>query len=425
LKYRSTSKNKNLIDFKDALFQGLAPDGSLFIPNEIPKYKLKNYYNDFYSIALDIIYPYVKENISQKELKIICKESFNFEVPLKKIEENIYILELFHGPTLAFKDFAARLLARLFSLLNKDKLTILVATSGDTGGAVANGFSGLKGINVVILYPSKRVSEIQELQLTTVKENVKAIEINGSFDDCQKLVKAAFSDIKLRKNIKISSANSINIGRLIPQITYYAWSINQLKSSIKPNFCIPSGNLGNLTGGILAKLGGINIHSFLAATNSNNSLMRFLETGTLTIKPTIKTISNAMDVGNPSNLERINYLYNFDLKKIKNDIKSISINDKLTSKIIKKIKSKYNYILDPHSAVGFASIEKMDFTDKNRPMVIAATAHPAKFKKIIEPIINEEITLPKSIKCLYKKKKRSIKMNSDYNTFKEFLLLNY
>ena len=423
MKYRSILNDKNLVSFSEALFQGLANDGSLFVPNEIPNYNVKKKYVSYFNLAQDIIYPFVKENINLNELKKICVESFNFEVPLKKLDDNIYILELFHGPTLAFKDFAARFLARSFSLLNKNKLTVLVATSGDTGGAVANGFSGVKGINVVILYPSKRVTEIQELQLTRVKKNVKTIEVNGTFDDCQKLVKMAFSDKKLRNNVNLTSANSINIGRLIPQITYYVWAKNKLKESSNPIFCVPSGNLGNLTGGILAKLSGIKIKSFLAATNSNDSLVRYLKKGSFKIESTIKTISNAMDVGNPSNLERIKFLYNFNLNNIKNDIKSISINDSTTIKMIKKIKNKYNYTICPHTAVGLANIEKKKI--KKKPVIYLATAHPLKFKNIIEPIIEEKIELPDSIKSLYEKQKISIEMDPIYDKFKSFLLNNF
>ena len=423
MKYRSILNNNELVSFSDALFQGLAKDGSLFVPNKIPSYSLKKNYVTYHDLAKDIIYPFVKENINHNELDKICEESFNFKVPLKKIDDNIYILELFHGPTLAFKDFAARFLARSFSILNQNKLTILVATSGDTGGAVANGFSGVEGINVVILYPSKRVTEIQELQLTRVQKNVKSIEVNGTFDDCQKLVKMAFSDKKLRNNINLTSANSINIGRLIPQITYYVWAKKKLENLGEPTFCVPSGNLGNLTGGILAKLSGVKIKGFLATTNSNDSLVRYLKNGNFKIESTIKTISNAMDVGDPSNLERIKFLYNFNLNNIKKDLKSTSVNDAKTIKMIKKIKKDYNYTVCPHTAVGLANIENKKW--KNSPVIYLATAHPLKFKNIIEPIIEEKIKLPSSIKSLYKKKKKSISMNPSYENFKNFLLTNF
>ncbi|MAJ44938.1 MAG: threonine synthase [Candidatus Marinimicrobia bacterium] len=425
MKYFSTNLNTEPVNFKEALFKGLASDGGLFMPENIP-YLSKEFFKEkmtYSELATEMIYPFIGEEIDKLSLNEICKSAFNFSVPVVNIHSNLSVLELFHGPTLAFKDFAARFMARLMQYFMQNKneeRTIIVATSGDTGSAVANGFYKLAGINVIILYPSGRVSKIQEQQLTTLGENIKAVEIEGSFDDCQKIVKKAFLDYEIKEKINLSSANSINIARLLPQTVYYAWAWKYLECPKDVIISVPSGNFGNLTGGLFAKRMGLPITKLLASVNSNDIFPNYLNNGFFQSKESVSTLSNAMDVGNPSNFARIQSLYCSEINEIRKDIISTSVSDKLTIKSLLEIKQKYNYLADPHTAVGLYGIKKNIL--KSQMGVVLSTAHHGKFADIIEPIINKKIKLPKQLREALKLPKDSMKIKNKYNDFKSILL---
>lgn len=446
MKLYSTNKKAPLSNLKKAVLEGLPEDGGLFIPQKITKLP-KNFFETiekltFQQIALAISKKLIGKELKDNELKKIIAESLNFDAPLIKIstnsgkENSIYSLELFHGPTLAFKDFGARFMARLISHFMKNsgrKITILVATSGDTGSAVASGFFKVKNIKVILLYPSKKVSKIQEQQLTTMGANITALEIEGTFDDCQKLVKQAFLDKELKKyfqknNDSLGSANSINIARLIPQSFYYFYAYAQLKKLIGPNinppiFSVPSGNLGNLTAGLIAKEMGLPVTRFIAATNSNNTFTKFLKTGKFKPKASIKTISNAMDVGNPSNFARIQELYKNNLNKIRKNIWSKSFSDKETKKAILEVLQKSNYIMDPHGAVAYLGIQAYLNSTKsiNTSGIFLETAHPAKFLDIVESTIKKKVEIPSKLAACLDKEKKSIKLSKKFKEFKRFL----
>jgi threonine synthase len=352
--------------------------------------------------------------------------AFDFPLRIKELNETDSVLELFHGPTFAFKDFAARFMARTMSyfLENKDnELTILVATSGDTGSAVANGFFNVEGINVIILYPSNRVSAIQEKQLTTLGGNITALEIDGSFDDCQRMVKAAFQDHDLRHRLFLSSANSINMGRLLPQSVYYAWAWKQYANNETVIFSVPSGNFGNLTGGLLANRMGVPVEKFIAATNANDTFPHFLSSGTIKNQDAVQTISNAMDVGVPSNLDRIQDLFHDDVNQVKVDISSWSFTDKDTKESIRNIQNEFGYLIDPHTAVGVLGLIKYrNETNSKTKGVVLSTAHPGKFADVIDPIIGNKTALPESLQIAIKKEKNSIKISKQFSDLKEYLL---
>jgi threonine synthase len=425
MKYFSTKLKSDNVSFKEALFNGLAPDGGLYMPEYIPKLK-KDFFNsniEYPELATAIIHPFVKNEISIKSLLNICESAFNFPIPLIQLDDHLQILELFHGPTFAFKDFAARFMARTMQyFMENEKMekTVLVATSGDTGSAVANGFYNVEGIKVIILYPSGRVSKIQEHQLTTLGGNITALEVKGNFDDCQKLVKTAFLDIEIQNQRPLSSANSINIARLLPQSVYHTWA--WMKSNRKKNsvISVPSGNFGNITGGLIAQQMGLPITKFIASVNNNDIFPKYLHSGKYIPQKGKPTLSNAMDVGNPSNFERIKSLFNSDLKKISNKISSVSINDENTSNTIKSIFNKYNYLADPHTAVGIKGFEKN--CTKNETGIVLSTAHPGKFADVIEPILGNKIDIPNQLKKAMTKEIKSIIMSNDYEVFKSFLL---
>ena len=431
MKYRSTNKKIKNISFKDAIFQGLAADGGLFMPERFFGLSLEFIGSlskkEFWEIALEISRKFISE-IPRKDLKKIIKDSFNFEIPLIKLENNLYVLELFHGPTLAFKDFGARFMARVmgyFLKKNKKKIKIIVATSGDTGSAVGSGFYGAPNIKVYILYPRGKVSLLQEKQLTTFGGNIIAVEVGGNFDDCQRMAKAVLSNKKINGNNEFSSANSINFGRLLPQMFYYFWGYAQL---IKPNvisqmlnvvFCVPSGNFGNLTAGLMAKRLGLPATEFIAATNANDVVPQYLKTGKFVSRISRKTISNAMDVGNPSNFTRMLDLYGNSRQKMKKDITGLCITDKETKKTIKSIYDKTGYILDPHTAVAVAAAKKSGI--KN-PIIALATAHPIKFRDIVEPIIKKKIIIPEEIKKAMAKRKKFIAIGNDIKELERILV---
>jgi len=430
MNYYSLNKTAPLVDFKEATIRGLAPDKGLYFPENIPRHEDKffeeiNNYSDE-EITFKMIKPYVGDEIPESDLKRIVSETINFEIPLKKINEHIFSLELFHGPTLAFKDIGARFMSRClgFFVKNKDtKITVLVATSGDTGGAVANGFLNVEGIDVVILYPSGKVSSVQEKQLVTLESNICALEINGTFDDCQQLVKQAFSDKILNERLFLTSANSINVARWLPQQFYYLLAWKQWNDKKNPPvISVPSGNFGNICAGILAHISGLPVKHFIAGCNANKVVPDFLQTQKYQPQKAIATISNAMDVGNPSNFIRILELFNNQFTDLKSVLSSYSVSDEETRKTIKDVFEKENYLLDPHGAVAYNSLQKYLDTHPDEKGYILETAHPVKFYDVVEPVIQQPIPLPGSVKSIMQKEKHSIKMQPDFEMLKEFLI---
>ena len=387
--------------------------------------KLKNL--KIQEIALEVSRPYLSEDLSEEQIINIVENAINFSAPVINLDQTANILELFHGPTLAFKDFGARFMAHLMSaLIHKSgkEITILVATSGDTGSAVAHGFLGVPGIQVIILYPSGKVSEIQEKQLTTMGQNVTALEVEGVFDDCQKLVKQAFLDSDLTGRKNLTSANSINIARLLPQSFYYFYGVGQLlNSKQKVVVAVPSGNFGNLTAGLIAKRMGLPVEQFIAATNANNIVPEYLESGEFSPRPSVATISNAMDVGNPSNFARIQNLYSGDLGKIRKDIWGKSISEEQTRETMREVFEQYGYCLDPHGAVGYKALElfRAEVGSDNIGLVLE-TAHPAKFRDSLDTEVNKAVKTPERLESFLSKEKQSIKMSNSFSEFKEFLI---
>ena len=429
MKYYSTNDKALRMSFKDALFSGMPEDKGLYMPEDIPN--LSNYFKgnnnlSFQEIGYLIASQFIDKELSINDLHEIIENSITFDAPNKYIYDSIFCLELFHGPTLAFKDFGARFMARCmekFIHLNNKMTNILVATSGDTGSAVAHGFYNVEGVNVIILYPKGKVSKIQEKQLTTLDENIYALEIEGTFDDCQRLVKKAFLDKNIKNKINISSANSINIARLIPQSFYYIYSYMQLKDKNKENvFCVPSGNFGNITAGVLAKKMGLPINKFIAATNINDVVPEFFKNNEYNPKPSVATISNAMDVGNPSNMVRIMDIYK-TLDNLKNDMLSWSFSDKETKDCIIKTFNLNHCLLDPHSSIGLLGLQKYLKENKGDVNgVFLSTAHPAKFSDILEPIIDKKVELPEILLDTMKKEKKSKILKNDYNEFYDYLI---
>jgi threonine synthase len=432
MKLYSTKNKDNFVDLKEAIFKGLPDDNGLFMPekiNRLPDYFFKNLDNlSLQEIAFEVCNHLFEGYINDNDLKDIIEKAINFPAPLVPLDNNNHVLELFHGPSLAFKDFGARFMAQIMSYLDKGndkKLVILVATSGDTGGAVAFGFHNTPGIEVVILYPSGKVSMLQEKQLTTLGGNVTALEVDGTFDDCQALVKKAFLDKELTSNIRLSSANSINIARLIPQSFYYFEAYKQLKKRDKVVFSVPSGNFGNLTAGLFAKKMGLPIHHFIAATNSNDIVPAYLNTGNYEPKPSIRTLSNAMDVGNPSNFTRMLDLYSSTWNIIKEDISGYAYNDEQTQKAMIDIFEKYNYIAEPHGAVGYLALKEWQKANPSTQGVILGTAHPSKFIDDVERILSTKVVVPERLAILAERKKESILSSIHFEDFKSFLLSKY
>ena len=430
MKYISLNHNSQPVNFKTALINGLAPDKGLYFPERIinlPKKIIDNIKTiDDTELCYEVIKDYIGNDFTEDELIKIIQNTIDFKIPLKKVENSIFSLELFHGPTLAFKDIGAKFFALCMDKIKNDfdskEITVLVATSGDTGGAVAKGFEGLNGINVCILYPKGRISQVQEKQITTNAENVIAFEVNGNFDDCQKMVKDAFNDIEIKNKITLTSANSINIARWLPQMFYYFLAIKKIENNNQNIFSVPSGNFGNICAGILSKEMGLNIQLFLASTNINKTVPRYLESGIYNPEKTKPTISNAMDVSDPSNFIRIQKIFNYDLQKIKKVIKGYSYNDSETREAIKDVYNSYNYIMDPHSAIGYLGLKsylKNPRSDVNG--IFLSTAHPIKFKEQVENSIGNQISLPSRLKKIMTKKKNTIEIES-YNELKDHLL---
>ena len=400
--------------------------------NSIPQVKkelidnIEKYSNE--AIAFDVISPYVGEAIPKKDLERIVAETVSFEIPLVPVTENISSLELFHGPTLAFKDIGARFMSRCLGYFvkgNDKKVTVLVATSGDTGGAVANGFYDVPGVDVVILYPSGKVSSVQEKQLTTLGKNIRAIEVNGSFDDCQQLVKQAFTDADINKQLFLTSANSINVARWLPQQFYYFFAWKQWADKTNPPvMAVPSGNFGNICAGILAHITGLPVKHFIAACNANNTVPEFLRTSTYEVKKAVATISNAMDVGNPSNFVRILELFHQQLGDLKKVFSSYSISDDETKAALKAVYNTQHYLMDPHGAVGYIALK--DYLSKHAGSkgMFLETAHPVKFYDVVEPIIGEAVPIPDVVNEVLKHQKVAVSMDADYNQLKAYLMQN-
>ncbi len=429
MKLYSTNSPTNYVSLKEAVLKGLPDDNGLFMPEVIPALpkefikKLSDY--PFPVIAYEVSRHLLAEAIPEKDLYMLIRNAVNFSAPIVALDESKYILELFHGPSLAFKDFGARFMAQLMSYFNKNEdkeLTILVATSGDTGGAVAAGFYKTPGINVIILYPSGKVSALQEKQLTTLGENITALEVDGTFDDCQAMVKSAFLDADLNAHLRLSSANSINIARLIPQSFYYFEAYKQLpKDERDAIFCVPSGNFGNLTAGLFAQKMGLPIQHFIAATNANDVVPEYLASGKYNPKPSVQTISNAMDVGNPSNFARMLDLCS-TWNTMQNTISGYTCNDDSTRKGMKEVKEKYDYIIDPHGAVGYNAIKDYQEKHPNTKAVVLETAHYSKFLDVVEPVLEDKVPIPERLAVLANKEKVAIQMENTFESFKEWLI---
>lgn len=428
MNYYSLNNKNHKVTFQQAVINGLAPDKGLYFPENITRLpnsffdEIENLSNE--EIAYQAIKLFVGDEIPETVLKQIISETINFDFPCIEVEENVFSLELFHGPTIAFKDVGARFMSRCLAYFNQNseiKNTVLVATSGDTGGAVASGFLGVKGVDVVILYPSGKVSDIQERQLTTLGQNITALEVDGVFDDCQDFVKKAFLDNDL-KTKNLTSANSINIARWLPQMFYIFFAYKQLKKYNKEIILsCPSGNFGNICAGIMAKKLGLPIAHFVASTNANDTVPRYLQNGNYEPKPTIATISNAMDVSNPSNFVRIEELYNNDLNEFKKDFSSYTFSDEETKSTIQNVYETTHYVLEPHGAVGYLGLKKEMKNHKDSIGVLLETAHPIKFLDVVEPILNIKLEIPNQIESVLNKEKKSIKINN-YNDLKAFLL---
>lgn len=427
MKFYSTNHNTKPVSFKDAVIRGLADDKGLFYPESIPELPASFFERlsrlSLPEIAFELLKPYVGNELPESILKSLLEDALNFDTPLVELEKDEYALELFHGPTLAFKDVGARTMARFLSkFTDRSKVTILVATSGDTGSAVAQGFYQVDGIDVVVLYPKNQVSNIQEKQFTTLGGNITALEVNGTFDDCQRMVKAAFVDTDLKQKLQLSSANSINIARLLPQAVYYFYAYGQLKNHSKPLvISVPSGNYGNLTAGLIAKKSGLPIYRFLAASNRNDVVPEYFTTGIFRPRPSIPTISNAMDVGDPSNFARMLEMYSSSLADMKGDISARSFTDQETILEMKHVYRKYGYILDPHGAVAHLALSSF-MRNHDVAGVFLETAHPAKFQETVEDALPVKVEIPDQLKNSIEKNKLSVEIDNNTDDLKEYLL---
>ena len=433
MKYYSTKNKLNQVDFEKAVKQGLPIDNGLFMPETITPLS-DSFFKDLPNkklpeIGFEVLKQFVGGEISDADLLTITEDAFSFDTPLVEIEKGTYALELFHGPTLAFKDVGGRFMARTLSHFNKlssDKVTVLVATSGDTGSAVANGFLGVENVEVCILYPKGKVSDFQERQMTTLGQNIHALEVDGTFDDCQKLVKTAFLDESLSQQFGLTSANSINVARFLPQSIYYFYAYGQLQEQGLPIvFSVPSGNYGNLTAGLFAEQMGLPIHHFVAASNSNDIIPKFLETDVYEPKPSVSTISNAMDVGDPSNFARLVNLFRGEIEVFRRHISGFSFSDEETKEAIKEIYTKSGYIADPHGAVGYLGMEAyrdIHRSEQDFNGIFLETAHPIKFKEVVEPTLDITLEVPESLQQYLTRTKQSSPASTDYTAFKELLI---
>ncbi len=431
MKYYSTNKKINGVSLENAVVKGLAEDKGLFMPDTIKELP-KSFFDtidtmSFQEIAYTVADAFFGEDVEANALKKIVYETLNFEVPLVHVIGNIYSLELYHGPTLAFKDVGGRFMSRLLGYFiqkeGKKDVNVLVATSGDTGSAVANGFLGVKGIHVYVLYPKGLVSPIQECQFTTLGQNITALEVDGTFDDCQRLVKSAFMDADLNAKLKLTSANSINVARFLPQAFYYFYAYAQLKKMGQAKdvvICVPSGNFGNITAGLFAKKMGLPIKRFIAANNRNDIFFQYLQTGEYSPRPSVSTIANAMDVGDPSNFTRVLDLYKGSHKAICEEISGATYTDNQIAETLKACYRENNYLLDPHGACGYRALKEKLQANENG--VFLETAHPAKFLETVEQIIGEKVEIPQKLQEFMKGKKESISISKEFESFKKYLL---
>ncbi|MEA1784900.1 threonine synthase [Arenibacter sp. GZD96] len=431
MNFFSLNKKAPEVSFKDAVINGIAPDRGLYFPTAIRPlptafFETIEQYSD-HEIAFKAIHQFVADDIPEEVLKEIIANVLDFDFPLIEIDDHTASLELFHGPTLAFKDVGARFMAQCLGFFSKDstaKVTVLVATSGDTGGAVANGFLGVDGVNVVILYPSGKVSDIQEKQLTTLGKNITALEVNGTFDDCQEMVKTAFLDTDINKMLHLTSANSINVARWLPQMFYFLFAYKRIKSLQKEIvFSVPSGNFGNLCAGIIAQQLGMPARHFIAATNVNDVVPQFMVSGSYVPKPSKATISNAMDVGDPSNFIRIRHIFENDLAQLRRHVSAYSFTDEATKNAMRTLYHEHTYVADPHGAVAYLGLKKYQQTHSNAYGIFLETAHPVKFLDVVEDTIRENIELPEKIRKLMDKKKKTIKI-ANYIEFKNYLFMS-
>lgn len=431
MKYYSTNKNAPDATLEEAVVKGLAADRGLYMPAEIKKLPVSFFEEidklSFQEIAYWVADAFFGSDIPAETLKQIVYDTLSFDVPAVKVKDDIYSLELFHGPTLAFKDVGARFMARLLGYFirkeGKKQVNVLVATSGDTGSAVANGFLGVEGIHVYVLYPKGKVSEIQEKQFTTLGNNITAIEVNGTFDDCQALVKSAFMDKELNEHMQLTSANSINVARFLPQAFYYFYAYAQMKKLGKADnlvICVPSGNFGNITAGLLGKYMGLPVKRFIAANNRNDIFYQYLKTGIYSPKPSVATIANAMDVGDPSNFARIYDLYGGSHEAIKKDISGETYTDEQIRETVQAVYNETGYLLDPHGACGYRALAEQ--LQPGETGVFLETAHPAKFLQTVESIIGVEVQIPEKLQAFMKGQKESVPMEKDFASFKSYLM---
>lgn len=430
MKYYSTNKQSPLVDFKEATIRGQAPDKGLYFPETIPQVGkdllngIEKYSNE--EIAFRVIRPYAGGTIPDEKLFQVVSETVNFPIPLIKVSEDIFSLELFHGPTLAFKDVGARFMSRCLGHFvegQNKKVTVLVATSGDTGGAVANGFYEVDGVEVIILYPSGKVSPVQEKQLTTLGKNIHALEIKGTFDDCQQMVKQAFGDEEIIKKMFLTSANSINVARWLPQQFYYFFAYKQWQDKKNPPvISVPSGNFGNICAGLLAHYSGLPAMHFIAACNANDVVTRYLQSGNIETRKAVPTLSNAMDVGNPSNFIRVLEIFHHSFPELKDHLSSYSISDSETIAAIKDVFDQYNYLPDPHGAVGYLSLKRFLDDHPGQKGMFLETAHPVKFPEAVEKITGREISVPAEVAAIMGKEKKSLLLSPDYSSLRDYLL---
>mgnify|MGYP003365595023 FL=1 len=431
MKYYSTNKNAPDATLEEAVVKGLAADRGLYMPAEIKKLPVSFFEEidklSFQEIAYRVADAFFGSDIPAETLKQIVYDTLSFDVPAVKVKDDIYSLELFHGPTLAFKDVGARFMARLLGYFirkeGKKQVNVLVATSGDTGSAVANGFLGVEGIHVYVLYPKGKVSEIQEKQFTTLGNNITAIEVNGTFDDCQALVKSAFMDKELNEHMQLTSANSINVARFLPQAFYYFYAYAQMKKLGKADnlvICVPSGNFGNITAGLFGKYMGLPVKHFIAANNRNDIFYQYLKTGIYSPKPSVATIANAMDVGDPSNFARIYDLYGGSHEAITKEISGETYTDEQIRETVQAVYNETGYLLDPHGACGYRALAEQ--LQPGETGVFLETAHPAKFLQTVESIIGVEVQIPEKLQAFMKGQKESVPMEKDFASFKSYLM---
>ena len=431
MNYYSLRHQSPPADFRTATLTGQAPDGGLYFPETIPRFPA-NFLRAMRSlnkatVALNVMQPYVGRTIPDSDLQRVCAEAVDFAFPLVPIHNAVAALELFHGPTLAFKDVGARFMSRCLGYFARHgdtpPVTVLVATSGDTGGAVASGFLGVPGVEVIILYPSGKVSPVQEQQLTTLGQNITALEVSGTFDDCQALVKQAFQDPELARHRFLTSANSINVARWLPQQLYYCFAMQQWPAdAAPPAVAVPSGNFGNLCAGLLAQASGLPLGHFIAACNANEPVPAYLRTGSYEPRMAVPTFSNAMDVGNPSNFARILELFDNDLARLRAVLSADTVSDADTVAAIRQVWEQHGYLLDPHGAVAYAALRRYQTQHPQASGFLLATAHPVKFPAVVEPILGRPIELPEAVRALQGRVKRSVPIPVEYEALKACLM---